>query len=65
LDLDLKLTYQSASKTISKAKDAVAHMLSGAMDEAAVWIARCDDRQRALAQAQEALESLLEGLLLR
>ena len=46
-------------------KDAVAHMLSGAMDEAAVWIARCDDRQHALAQAQEALESLLEGLLLR
>jgi AcrR family transcriptional regulator len=44
-------------------KDAVACMLSGAMDEAAVWIARCDDRERALAQAQEALESLLDGLL--
>ena len=45
-------------------KDAVAHMLSGAMDEAAVWIARCNDHERALAQAQDALESLLEGLLL-
>ena len=44
-------------------KDAVAHMLSGAMDEAAVWIARCDDRERALAQSQEALESVLTGLL--
>jgi AcrR family transcriptional regulator len=43
--------------------DAVAHLLSGAMDEAAVWIARCDDRQHALDEAQEALESLLDGLL--
>ncbi len=43
--------------------DAVAHLLSGAMDESAVWIARCDDRQRALAQATAALESLLDGLL--
>ena len=42
---------------------AVAHLLSGAMDEAAVWIARCDDNERALAQAQQALESLLDGLL--
>ena len=44
-------------------EDAVAHMLSGAMDETAVWIARCDDRELALAQAQEAFESLLNGLL--
>ena len=44
-------------------QELVAHMLSGAMDEAAVWIARCDDRERALAQSQEALESVLTGLL--
>ena len=44
-------------------KDAVAHLLSGAMDEAAVWIARCEDREQALAEAQMVLECLLDGLL--
>jgi hypothetical protein len=34
------------------------------MDEAAVWIARCEDRQKALAEGQKALESLLDGLLI-
>ena len=43
-------------------KDAVAHLLSGAMDEAAVWIARCEDHERALADAQRSLEALLDGL---
>jgi len=43
-------------------KQPVAHMLSGAMDEAAVWPARCENHERALAQAQQALESLLGGL---
>ncbi len=42
--------------------DALAHLLSGAMDEAAVWIAKCDNIERALAEAQQALESLLVGL---
>jgi AcrR family transcriptional regulator len=42
--------------------DALAHLLSGAMDEAAVWIAKCDDVDRALVEAQQALESLLAGL---
>jgi len=42
--------------------DALAHLLSGAMDEAAVWIARCEDTERALTQAQQALEALLNGL---
>ncbi len=42
--------------------DALAHLLSGAMDEAAVWIAKCEDIERALAEAQQALESLLVGL---
>lgn len=44
-------------------RDAATHLLSGAMDEAAVWIARCDDSKQALAEAQMALESLLDGLL--
>ena len=43
--------------------DATAHLLSGAMDEAAVWIARCENLESALADAQRALESLLDGLL--
>ena len=42
--------------------DALAHLLSGAMDEAAVWIARCEDTERALTEAQQALEALLNGL---
>ena len=42
--------------------DALAHLLSGAMDEVAVWIAKCDDIERALTVAQQALESLLVGL---
>jgi AcrR family transcriptional regulator len=43
-------------------EEAVAHLLSGAMDEAAVWIAKSEDPAQALAQAQRALESLLSGL---
>lgn len=42
--------------------DALAHLLSGAMDEAAVWIAQSADPPRALAQAQTTLESLLVSL---
>jgi AcrR family transcriptional regulator len=42
--------------------EAVAHLLSGAMDEAAVWIAKSDDPKQALVQAQRALETLLSGL---
>ena len=44
--------------------DALAHLLSGAMDEAAVWVSRCEDTDCALAEAQEALESLIIGLQL-
>ena len=43
-------------------KDAVAHLLSGAMDEAAVWIAKSRNHKRALAEAQQALETLLAGI---
>lgn len=42
--------------------DALAHLLSGAMDESAVWIAHCPDPQKALSEAQTALEALIESL---
>ena len=42
--------------------NALAHLLSGAMDEAAVWIAHCADSQKALSQAQTSLEVLLDSL---
>lgn len=44
------------------AVDAMAHLLSGAMDEAAVWIAQSDNSPRALSEAQQTLENLLVGL---
>lgn len=42
--------------------DALVHLLSGAMDEAAVWIAKSDTPKQALVDAQRALETLLFGL---
>ncbi len=42
--------------------DALAHLLSGAMDEAAVWIAQSRNPSLALPQAQQTLRRLLEGL---
>ena len=42
--------------------EALAHLLSGAMDEAAVWIAQSQNSPRALKDAQDALEVLLENL---
>lgn len=42
--------------------DALTHLLSGAMDEAAVWIAKSGGTDRSLEEAQAALMSLLDGL---
>ncbi len=42
--------------------EALAHLLSGAMDEAAVWIAQSANPQKALVQAQTTLELLLASL---
>jgi AcrR family transcriptional regulator len=42
--------------------EAVAHLLSGAMNEAALWIARAPSPERALGEATEALELLLGAL---
>ena len=38
-------------------------LLSGAMNEAAVWVAGADDPGRAVQEASEALSSLLEGIV--
>ena len=42
--------------------NALAHILSGAMDEAAVWIAQSHDRAMALRESQQTLGLLLESL---
>lgn len=42
--------------------DALAHLLSGAMNEAALWIAQAAEPQAALRDAETALLRLLEGL---
>lgn len=44
--------------------DALAHLLSGAMDEAAVWIAQSTDSKKSLKEAQGTLETLLASLRL-
>ena len=42
--------------------DALTHLLSGAMNEAALWLARSDDRERDLAATMDALSGMLEAL---
>ena len=44
--------------------DALAHLLNGAMDEAAVWIAQSGNPHQALAEAQQTLGTLLKSLKL-
>lgn len=42
--------------------EALTHLLTGAMNEAALWIARSEQPERALAQASRTLEALLNAL---
>jgi len=42
--------------------DPIAHLLLGAMNEAAMWIARSPEPEMALRQVGESLNELLEGL---
>ncbi len=42
--------------------DALTHLLSGAMDEAAVWVAQSDNPKEALNDAKIALKKLIEGI---
>ncbi len=45
--------------------DALVHLLNGALNEAALWIASADDPERALTDAITAFEGILDGLRLR
>lgn len=45
--------------------DPLAHLLSGAMNEAAMWIARAPDPDAALREAIAALDGILDGLWIR
>lgn len=56
------LTQIRAEGTISATPAATTALLSGAMNEAALWIARAPDRETALAEAIAALDQLLVGL---
>ncbi|NIT14736.1 MAG: hypothetical protein GTN99_11005 [Candidatus Dadabacteria bacterium] len=42
--------------------DALTHMLSGAMNEAALWIAQSKDTKKALKEAMKTLEILINSL---
>jgi AcrR family transcriptional regulator len=42
--------------------EALTHLLSGAMNEAALWIAQAADQEQTLAEATQALDQLLLGL---
>jgi AcrR family transcriptional regulator len=42
--------------------DALTHLLSGAMNEAALWIAQSNDPERTLAEAAQALKHMLNAL---
>lgn len=45
--------------------EALAHILSGAMDEAAMWIAQSDNKEKAFKDAQISIARLLEGLKIK
>ena len=51
-----------ADGTIAVSPDTATPLLSGAMNEAALWIARAPDRETALAEAIRAFDRLLSGL---
>jgi AcrR family transcriptional regulator len=45
-----------------KSVDAIAHLLTGAMNEAALWIAQSEKPKTALSQSIEAIDQLLAGI---
>ena len=47
---------------VSLPLEALTHLLSGAMDEAAVWVAQSNQPAEALKDAKETLKKLLEGI---
>jgi AcrR family transcriptional regulator len=71
-ELDAQNSMKSLRESLSKLMaqgflpqiplDALTHMLSGAMNESALWIAQSNDPQSALAEATQALKYLLNSL---
>lgn len=55
-------TLSEAGEIVPASPTALAHLLSGAMNETALWIARSPDPARALDDATATLERLLAGL---
>ena len=51
-----------AGKLLPASTNAIAHVLSGALDEAVMVIARADDREAARAEMGQTVRRLLEGL---
>jgi AcrR family transcriptional regulator len=51
-----------AGRIRSQPVEALTHLLSGAMNEAALWIAQSDQPEQALSEALTALDSLLNAL---
>ncbi len=51
-----------SGQTVALPLDALVHLLSGAMNEAALWIAQAKQPQDALRDAEAALRRLLDGL---
>lgn len=55
---------QDANIIVQLPVEPLAHMLSGAMDESAVWIAQSEKSDRALQEAKSVLDAILDGLVL-
>ncbi|MDX6617249.1 MAG: hypothetical protein QOD60_2340 [Solirubrobacterales bacterium] len=51
-----------AGQIPSQAPEPLAHLLMGALDEAAMFVARAEDQRGALAEMTEALSRMLDGL---
>ncbi len=57
------LELQSADLIQTPSIDALFHLLNGAMNQAALWIAQNEQPELALQQAQQSLEALLAGII--
>lgn len=61
LESFLEILRQSNVIRVSSAK-ALAHLLSGALNEATFWIARAENQSEALEQSRKVLREMLQGL---
>jgi len=53
----------SAGRIEVSSNEALLHLLNGAMNQAALWVAQSPEPEKALREAEQVLERLLEGLL--